>query len=38
MMSVDLRERLVAAVNGGMSRRRTAERFKVSVSGALQDL
>ena len=35
-MSVDLRERVVAAVDGGMSRRRAAERFEVSVSSAIR--
>jgi transposase len=30
-LSTDLRSRLVAAVSGGMSRRRAAERFGVSI-------
>ena len=34
-MSVDLRERVVAAVDGGMSRK-AAERFGVSISSALR--
>ena len=35
-MSVDLRERVVAAVDGGMSRRGAAERFGVSISSAIR--
>jgi len=35
-LSVDLRERIVAAVDEGMSRRAAAERFKVSVSCAIK--
>jgi transposase len=35
-MSVDLRERVVAAVDGGMSRRKAAERFGVSISSAIR--
>ena len=31
---MDLRERVVAAVDGGMSRRKAAERFGVSVAQA----
>jgi transposase len=34
--SLDLRERVVAAVNSGLSRRAAAERFKVSVSTAIR--
>ena len=34
--SLDLRERVVAAVNSGLSRRVAAERFKVSVSTAIR--
>jgi transposase len=33
-LSVDLRERVVAAVDGEMSRRKAAERFGVSISSA----
>jgi len=35
-LSVDLRERVVAAVDGGMSRRKAAERFGVSISSAIR--
>ncbi len=35
-MSVDLRERAVAAVGGRMSRRKAAERFGVSISSAIR--
>lgn len=35
-LSVDLRERVVAAVGRGMSRRAAAERFGVSVSSAIR--
>ena len=35
-MSVDLRERVVAAVDNGMSRRKAAERFGVSISSAIR--
>ena len=35
-LSLDLRERVVAAVAGGASRRRAAERFGVSVSSAIR--
>ena len=35
-LSVDLRERVVAAVDAGMSRRRAAERFGVSLSSAIR--
>ena len=35
-MSVDLRERVVAAVDGGASRRKAAERFGVSISSAIR--
>lgn len=35
-LSMDLRERLVAAVEGGLSRRRAAERFGVSASSAVR--
>ena len=35
-LSVDLRERVVAAVDGGLSRRRAAERFGVSISSAIR--
>jgi hypothetical protein len=34
--SLDLRERVVAAVTSGLSRRAAAERFKVSVSTAIR--
>ena len=34
--SVDLRERVVAEVSGGISRRQAAARFKVSVSSAIR--
>jgi transposase len=34
--SLDLRERVIAAVDGGASRRETAERFEVSVSAAIK--
>lgn len=35
-LSVDLRERVVAAVDAGMSRRAAAERFGVGVSSAIR--
>lgn len=35
-LSVDLRERVVAAVSGGLSRRAAAARFGVSVSSAVR--
>ena len=35
-LSVDLRERVVAAVDSGMSRRKAAERFGVSISSAIR--
>ena len=35
-LSVDLRERVVAAVDGGLSRRKAAERFGVSISSAIR--
>ena len=35
-LSVDLRDRVVAAVEGGLSRRKAAERFGVSVSSAIR--
>jgi transposase len=35
-LSVDLRKRVVAAVDGGMSRRKAAERFGVSISSAIR--
>jgi transposase len=35
-LSEDLRSRLVAAVNGGMSRRAAAERFGVAVARAVR--
>jgi len=35
-LSLDLRERVVAAVAGGMSRRQAAERFGVSVASAVR--
>ena len=35
-LSLDLRERLVAAVDGGLSRRAAAERFGVAVSTAVK--
>lgn len=35
-LSVDLRDRVVAAVEGGMSRRRAASRFGVSISSAIR--
>lgn len=35
-LSLDLRERVVAAVSGGMSRRQAAERFGVSVASAIR--
>lgn len=34
--SLDLRERVVAAVDDGMSRRQAAERFGVGVSSAIR--
>ncbi len=35
-LSVDLRERVVAAVDGGLSRRKAADRFGVSISSAIR--
>jgi transposase len=35
-LSLDLRERVVAAVAGGMSRRKSAERFGVSAASAVR--
>ena len=35
-LSVDLRDRVVAAVTGGMSRRQAAARFGVSISSAIR--
>ena len=35
-LSVDLRKRVVAAVEGGLSRRAAAERFGVSASSAVR--
>ena len=35
-LSVDLRERVVSAVDGGLSRRKAAERFGVSISSAIR--
>ena len=35
-LSLDLRERVVAAVNDGMSRRQAAERFGVGVASAIR--
>ena len=35
-LSIDLRERVVAAVKGGMSRRRAAAHFRVGVSSAIR--
>ena len=35
-LSIDLRERVISAVDGGMSRRGAAERFGVSVSTAIK--
>ncbi|WP_394082689.1 IS630 family transposase [Xanthobacter aminoxidans] len=35
-LSVDLRERVVAAVEGGMSRRQAADRFGVSIASAVR--
>lgn len=35
-LSLDLRERVVAAVSGGMSRRQAAERFGVSAASAVR--
>ncbi len=35
-LSVDLRERVVAAVDCGLSRRKAAERFGVSISSAIR--
>jgi transposase len=36
VLSLDLRERVVAAVNGGMSRRQAAERFEVGIATAIR--
>jgi len=35
-LSVDLRRRVVDAINGGLSRRQAAERFNVSPSSAIR--
>ena len=35
-LSLDLRERVVAAVSNGMSRRQAAERFGVSAASAIR--
>lgn len=35
-LSVDLRERLVSAVDAGLSRRKAADRFGVSISSAIR--
>ena len=35
-LSVDMRKRVVAAVNGGLSRRQAAARFGVSISSAIR--
>jgi transposase len=35
-LSVDLRRRVVDAINGGLSRRQAAERFKISPSSAIR--
>ena len=35
-LSVDLRERVVAAIEGGMSRRRAAQQFRVGASSAVR--
>ena len=35
-LSVDLRERVIGAVEGGLSRRQAAERFGVSASSAIR--
>jgi transposase len=35
-LSIDLRERLISAVDGGLSRRSAAERFGVAVSTAIK--
>jgi len=35
-LSVDLRERVVCAVDGGLSRRQAAERFDISVASAVR--
>jgi transposase len=35
-LSIDLRERLISAVEGGMSRRCAAERFGVAASTAIK--
>jgi transposase len=35
-LSIDLRERVIAAVEGGLSRRAAAERFGVAVSSAIK--
>lgn len=36
VLSLDLRERVVAAVDGGMSRRQAAERFEVGIATAIR--
>ena len=36
VLSVDLRDRVAAAVEAGLSRRKAAERFEVSVSSAIR--
>ena len=35
-LSIDLRERVVAVIDGGLSRRQAAARFEVSVSSAIR--
>ncbi len=35
-LSIDIRERLISAVNGGMSRRSAAERFGIAASTAIK--
>ena len=35
-LSIDLRERVVAIIDGGLSRRQAAARFGVSVSSAIR--
>jgi transposase len=37
-LSVDLRERVVAAVDDGLSRRKAAARFEVSISRGLSGI
>ncbi len=36
VLSLDLRERVVAAIDGGMSRRQAAERFGVAIACAFR--